>query len=444
MFAGQPDSLIYQGSLSCGFTFSCGIKSDGAAWCWGVDNPSGQLGNNSPSGSTTPVPVTSNSTWLQISAGNATTCGIQSDRSAWCWGSNASGQCGISPGSDWKPVARIPTAVYTGFSPGDNSTWVILALGANHACGIMDGGTLWCWGSSDVGALGNGELQSTRLVPQQIGGATDWLTVASGVDFSCAIKTNGTLCCWGNNIFGQCGREAEETDQILVPTPVARAGTSVWAALYIGSGSSSVFAVQNDSTVWVWGDGRGGQLAVGSFDIIYKPQQVLSGFQWKGFAPAQGRTFGVLSNGTAVAWGSALDGQLGAGSGLNVSLGPVAVVNPGTTDTTIGAWSAMCGHLTQSCGIFQDDMFCWGSEAGGTLGSPGGDAYEPRIVRGGGTWGVLGPTPGPGPFLGPPPGPTAPPPPPPPAGSGSNAAAIVGGVVGGFVGLGKEVIGGLH
>jgi alpha-tubulin suppressor-like RCC1 family protein len=71
-------------------------------------------------------------------------------------------------------------------------------------CGVKADGTLWCWGSNTDGQLGDGTT-SPRLVPTQVGAATDWVDVSAGDYHTCATRRTGGVFCWGNNLDGQVG-----------------------------------------------------------------------------------------------------------------------------------------------------------------------------------------------------------------------------------------------
>lgn len=84
-----------------------------------------------------------------------------------------------------------------------------MSTGANHCIAIKNDGTLWAWGNSSDGQLGNGGTGDI-YTPYQIGFANDWNTVATGKSstHNLAIKNDGTLWAWGYNFYGQLGFDA--------------------------------------------------------------------------------------------------------------------------------------------------------------------------------------------------------------------------------------------
>ena len=79
----------------------------------------------------TPGPTTPER-WQAVSAGIDHTCAIAHDRSAWCWGSNYSGQFdGGSEQSSQRPVQALGATNWNSVRAGPNSTQRILRIRAN-------------------------------------------------------------------------------------------------------------------------------------------------------------------------------------------------------------------------------------------------------------------------------------------------------------------------
>lgn len=102
--------------LTAGDRHTCGLDAEGAAWCWG-DNARGALGTagTAESCGASPcatVPVLVNTAlrfrWLTASRGQggAHTCGLATDGLAYCWGDNQLGQVGVGRVDSGSPVPR--------------------------------------------------------------------------------------------------------------------------------------------------------------------------------------------------------------------------------------------------------------------------------------------------------------------------------------------------
>jgi len=84
-------------SIVAGLAYTCGLASGGSVYCWGGDDY-GQLGIDSVSTGDRLVPtlVVGGHQFDAITAGDFHTCGITTNGAAYCWGRNSIGQLGTS------------------------------------------------------------------------------------------------------------------------------------------------------------------------------------------------------------------------------------------------------------------------------------------------------------------------------------------------------------
>src|SRR5262245_3883349 len=79
--------------ISSGGLHTCGVASDGRAYCWGY-NAFGQLGDGTTTDRHAPVAVAGGLRFTHVSAGTYHTCGATTDDRVFCWGINDQGQLG--------------------------------------------------------------------------------------------------------------------------------------------------------------------------------------------------------------------------------------------------------------------------------------------------------------------------------------------------------------
>jgi len=172
-------------SVSAGAKHTCGILG-GSLYCWGDDTYS-QLGNGSTAGSQTgPMRVAGTATdWKSVSAGGSHSCAIRGTGYLYCWGDDSSGQLGNgSAGSATYPYRVSGTA----------TSWSQVSAGGAHTCGILSS-RLYCWGDNQYGQSVTSSEEVSFASPQVVAGA--WSAQDSGQRHTCAIATDGQLTCWG-------------------------------------------------------------------------------------------------------------------------------------------------------------------------------------------------------------------------------------------------------
>lgn len=229
----QVGALTTWKQVSAGSANSGAIRQDGTLWLWG-SNTGGQLGDNSRVQKSSPVQTTTGgSNWKQLSAGY-TTAAIKNDGTLWMWGYNSYGQLGVN---DPNTARSTPVQVANG---GTNWKQVSVSPGnaRNITAAIKTDGTLWAWGYNVTGNLGIGTNTSNVSTPVQIaGGGTSWHRVAAGTGASGAIKTDGTLWMWGNTNVGQLG----DGTATAKSSPVQIGTSTGWKAISGGYTFSAIF-----------------------------------------------------------------------------------------------------------------------------------------------------------------------------------------------------------
>jgi hypothetical protein len=152
--------------VAVGDYHSCALSSAGNVYCWG-QNSNGQLGTSSGNQlcylehdagdncAKSPLLVSTISNIKHIYAGGETTCALDVQNHAWCWGLNAEGQVGnagnyIEP----KPVELLDHITEIAY------TFDELAVGRFATCG-RDGADVYCWGG---GVVTSGQQTTPLLI----------------------------------------------------------------------------------------------------------------------------------------------------------------------------------------------------------------------------------------------------------------------------------------
>ena len=168
-------------AVAGGAYFSLGITTTGAAYGWGL-NTSGQLGNASLTSVSSPVAVSGTTSWTAVTAGISDSLGIAASGATISgWGGNATGQLGINSLSG----TTVPVPVLVGVPV----SWSAVAAGSSHSLGVTTAGVLYGWGLNSSGQAGIGGAQFVSS-PVLVSGppATSWSEIAAG---PAAIHTAG-------------------------------------------------------------------------------------------------------------------------------------------------------------------------------------------------------------------------------------------------------------
>jgi len=217
-------------SLSAGGQITCAIKASGALWCWGWSffNQLGQqIPCNDDGCAADPLRLGTATDWRYVSVWASHTCAIKVDGTLWC---SKQYQCddalSAAPGDDSGMLFQV----------GSDADWEQVALGEHFTCGLRDGGSVWCRGSSSFGTLGDGVIDHDVPGPDdcsssfvQVGASSVWESVTASLFHACGMRDGGQIWCWGENDTGELGDgrldhdDCDGSECSRVPVPVTNA-----------------------------------------------------------------------------------------------------------------------------------------------------------------------------------------------------------------------------
>jgi alpha-tubulin suppressor-like RCC1 family protein len=319
-------------ALSLGYDASCALLTDGTARCWGNDF-SGQFGD-APTRTprTSPVALSEPTNIVALAVGSDHMCAVLSGGTLECWGADSDSQCG----NGISPVMVGPTAI-----AGSAAS---VAAGDRCGCATRTDGQALCWG-----VAWGGPPSQDESTPTAMQGATSVVSISKNMFLTCGLLDDGGVICWGIAPLGD-GTMNSSRD-----TPVRVQGLS-HPVTQLAVGWRHACALLEDGTVQTWGFGDVGELGLGPNDTYaVLPRTV------KGASPARAISSGpwgscaVLTDGTVQCWGSVSSDPKG-------SYVPVAV--PGITSAISVATGA--GH---NCALLASGkVVCWGGNSSGQLG----------------------------------------------------------------------------
>ena len=226
-----------------------------------------------------------------------------------------------------------------------------VSAGGDHTCALLSNATVKCWGDNRNGQLGDG-THTRRLTAVAVHG----LTGVTSVSRSCATLADGTARCWGNNQWGQLG-DGTKTSR---STPVAVQGLT--GAVAVSAGGISACAVLADHTVACWGDNAEGELGNGTRVSSSTPVAVPGLNDITAVSVGDQRACALHANGTVSCWG--WTGRLGPVETRGDQLTPTLV--PNLTDAV-----SVLADPFKSCAVTARAVAeCWDSFS------------PPKLVRG--------------------------------------------------------------
>jgi hypothetical protein len=266
-----------------------------------------------------PVQVSGITTATEISVGAETACALLADGTVSCWGVNADGELGVGSmyASSNTPVSIAPTDASLRFKDIELGPWT--------ACAVATTGAQYCWGWNSDGQLGTGSrLPASLATPTADAVVTDSRAIGLSERTICVLHgSNMEVICRGSGYYGTMGNGVHDSFNNVAPEyPRTADGTHLSDVIDLAGALVTTCALKSDKTVWCWGNNDSGQR--GNVSLNFFVTQVpgitdavaISG-GWQHFCA-------VLSDASVVCWGRNLDNELGNGTGQN-SNSPVAV-----------------------------------------------------------------------------------------------------------------------
>lgn len=302
---------------------TCALADDGRAFCWGF-NLNGQLGLGAAGGGpfNVPQPVTGDLVFTQLAAGGSFTCGVTTDQAAYCWGWNGTQQLGDGTATD-RPT---PVAVTGGL------TVRAVTAGAFHACALTTTDEAYCWGDNDQGQLGSGS-NTASSAPVVVTGGRTFTSIAGGFQHTCAVTVAGAAFCWGRGDFGQLGtgQAANWNEPRTVSGGLTFAGLALGGSFSCGVAAAAAYC-WGLNTAGQLGSGAPDFCtdADSGLDLpcSLQPDPVGGSLAFTQVAAGSQHACGLTTDRIAYCWGLASNGQLGNGvSGdTEIRVDPVRVL----------------------------------------------------------------------------------------------------------------------
>lgn len=362
-FSGRVDLVV---DLAGYFAPAIPACTTGCVYGLGVDTY-GRLGNaTSTDTSQTPTRAFGVSGVTAVSGTDSNGYALRSDGTVWSWGLNAGGQLGNGKAGAGD-VPGLNLSYFTSAVPVQVSGLTnVTAIAGSHA--LRSDGTVWAWGTNYMWDLGDGNTDDTAIaaVPVQVTGLTGVVAIAGDLGSIYALKSDGTVWSWGQNVFGELGNGTSGNETVcsanegISPVgpncasavPVQVAGLTGVTAIGVGR------AAKSDGTVWRWGPRN--------FPNQDNAPVLIPGLSnVKQFASGGSSDYALLADGTVRAWGNNFNGSWGDGE----TCAPACYTDTPVTVSGLSGVTEISGGVTTGYALRSDGtVVAWGGGQNGELG----------------------------------------------------------------------------
>ena len=308
-FVINPEGESFK-SIHAGHENTCGITDSGKLYCWGNNNngKNGIGSTNTEKLPSTPVTFNQNTTIEKLSMGLYHSCAIDSDNTVWCWGRAWNGNLGSGDGN---ADQYAPVQVEL---PGENDFATEIAAGERFTCALLGNGAISCWGHDGSNQLGDSaDTTGDQNTPQSyvsLPSGRIAVDIDAGQNHACAVLDNGSIVCWGYNNYGKLGSSFSSLANSL---PVYINTTQNKSFTQVSTGYDHTCALLENGTGMCWGRNTHEQLGndstTNSFYPVYINQSQTGPLI--AISAKNIHTCAINASGGAFCWGSAHSGALG-------------------------------------------------------------------------------------------------------------------------------------
>ena len=274
--------------------------------------------------------ISGRTTLKNLSFDSETGCAVGTDNLVYCWGANSNGETGNDKDSEASFIDKVKIGTSGSEIPA-GSTIKQVASGGNHSCAIASDNLVYCWGSGNRGALGNGASNDSNVPKKvkigtsgsEIPAGSTIKQVASGGALSCAIASNNQAYCWGSSYLGN---DTSDDSNVPKKVKIGTNGSEIPSNVTIKQISVSQMnacVIGSDDMAYCWGDNAEGSVGDGSTAVVTVPHKVVvgsldsemtSGLKFKKIISGKYHTCAIASDNLLYCWGGNSRGQLGINS----------------------------------------------------------------------------------------------------------------------------------
>src|SRR5690554_1313482 len=307
----------------------------------------------------------------RLALGHNHTCFITSDEQVKCWGDNAKGQLGNDAIKELENDYRNGDITQKEYETQKNQLFsnepvfvknivnaTQVSSAENHTCALLSDGTIKCWGDNAKGQLGNSDLGNTDPYQPKDNDSASAKPVLVNVDSldtyrATAISVSGSYSCGifennGVQCWGEVpnGFDKDNLESVSNLNPVQLATSYSFAC-----------AVTGYNTIQCWGNSTYLGQTEGSPHDINNALRVSS----------QGtHACALLDTGRVKCWGYNLNGQVGVEPGSEAKTNGIYMAN---LLKRIGEVRSLSAADNDTCAVTEEgSVECWGINSDRQLG----------------------------------------------------------------------------